>query len=110
MNKQRAAQQRAPDGDPQNPMLDKPGQTYSGRRNEGNDADRREMFRLVRKLLVMGFTPIRYLSVVVSCRSRVSHTEPSRSCLHLQWNLVRPLSLTEELRLCQNIEHYQLSI
>jgi hypothetical protein len=40
----------------------------------------------------------------------VSHTEPSRSCLHLQWNLVRPLSLTEELRLCQNIEHYQLSI
>jgi hypothetical protein len=32
-----------------------------------------------------------------------SHTEPSRSCLHLQWNLVLPLSLTEELRLCQNI-------
>jgi hypothetical protein len=25
-------------------------------------------------------------------------------------DLVRPLSLTEELRLCQNIEHYQLSI
>jgi hypothetical protein len=58
------------------------------------------------------FTPIHYVSVVVSCRPvpRVSHTEPSRSCLHLQWNLVRPLSLTEELRLCQNIEHYQLSI
>jgi hypothetical protein len=25
-------------------------------------------------------------------------------------DLVRPLSLTEEPRLCQNIEHYQLSI
>jgi hypothetical protein len=56
--------------------------------------------------------PNPYVSVVVSCRPvpRVSHTEPSRSCLHPQWNLVRPLSLTEELRLCQNIEHYQLSI
>jgi hypothetical protein len=58
------------------------------------------------------FTPIRYVSVAGSRRPvpRGSHTEPSRSCLHLQWNLVRPLSLTEELRLCQNIEHYQLSI
>jgi hypothetical protein len=56
--------------------------------------------------------PIRYVSVAVSCRPvpRVSHTEQSRSCLHLQWNFVRPLGLTEELRLCQNIEHYQLSI
>jgi hypothetical protein len=54
--------------------------------------------------------PLRVSSGIVPSGSRVSHTEPSRSCLHLQRNLVRPLSLTEELRLCQNIEHYQLSI
>jgi hypothetical protein len=54
--------------------------------------------------------PLRVSSGIVPSGSRVSHTEPSHSCLHLQRNLVRPLSLTEELRLCQNIEHYQLSI
>jgi hypothetical protein len=54
--------------------------------------------------------PLRVSSGIVPSGPRVSDTEPSRSCLHLQRNLVRPLSLTEELRLCQNIEHYQLSI
>jgi hypothetical protein len=54
--------------------------------------------------------PLRVSSGIVPSGSRVSHTEPSHSCLHLQRNLVRPLSLTEELRLCQNIEHYQISI
>jgi hypothetical protein len=56
--------------------------------------------------------PIRYVSVAISCRPvpRVSHTEPSRFVSAPTIDLVRPLSLTEELRLCQNIEHYQLSI
>ena len=54
--------------------------------------------------------PLGVSSGIVPSGPRVSHSEPSRSCLHLQLNLVRPLSLTVELRLCQNIEHYQLSI